>query len=62
MTTEEKNQFERLIAKDVLLAMADALDFGDQPRYAALFERLKWLHSQAASRIRARNQWKVPHP
>ena len=47
---------EPTTAREILLAMIDAFDAGDQPRYAALFQRLKDLHTEAAKAIRNRNQ------
>lgn len=47
---------------DLLDAMKAAFLAGDQARYAELTKRLLELHTEAAKRIRAKSQWKVPHP
>jgi len=48
--------------REVLLAMIQAIDDGDQPRYKELHAQFERLHHEAAKRIRDRNPWSVPHP
>lgn len=48
--------------REILLAMIEALDAGDQTRYRELHAEFERLHHEAAARIRDRNRWKIPHP
>lgn len=47
---------------EILKGMLEAFHGKDQKRYGELWMLLEKLHKEAASRIRARNHWKIPHP
>lgn len=49
-------------ARELLLAMIDALDRDDQKAYAEAFEQLKARHSEAYQRARKRQERTTPHP
>lgn len=49
-------------ARELLLAMIDALDRDDQKAYAEAFEQLKARHSEAYQRARKLQERTTPHP